>query len=229
MNTMNASYVAIIFLAVYGLLFLIGAAIYILNGVAILKLCKKLNIDNGFLGFIPVACTYKLGQIADKACALQGQKKKYARTLLTLSIITLGLCFLVLIAAFALGIAAGFMGASEYTGHSLVAAPTLSIIIAFIVIILLYLGMFGVAIALIVYEYIVYYKIFKFFKPDSAVAFLVLSIFISGIQPIFLLICAASKEPIPYFNANNIGTINPEFNSVSEVPIQQSPQNIENQ
>ena len=89
--------------------------------------------------------------------------------------------------------------------------------------------MFGVAIALIVYEYIVYYKIFKFFKPDSAVAFLVLSIFISGIQPIFLLICAASKEPIPYFNANNIGTINPEFNSVSEVPIQQSPQNIENQ
>ncbi len=225
MNTMNASYVLIIFLAVYGLLFLIGAAIYILNGVAILKLCKRLNINNGFLGFIPVACTYKLGQIADKACALQGQKKKYAKTLLTLSIITLGLCFLVLIAAFALGIAAGIMGANEYTGHSLVAAPALSLIIAFIVVILLYLGMFGVAIALIVYQYIVYYKIFKFFKPDSAVAFLVLSIFISGIQPIFLLICAASKQPIYPFEANTIGVINPEFNAVSDVPVQQSPEN----
>ena len=58
------------------------------------------------------------------------------------------------------------MGVNEYTGHSLVAAPTLSIIIAFIVIILLYLGMFGVAIALIVYEYIVYYKIFKFYACE---------------------------------------------------------------
>ncbi len=53
-----------IFFAVFGAFLLLAFILYILKGVAVMKMAKKMGIKNSGLVFVPVVGSYILGRMA---------------------------------------------------------------------------------------------------------------------------------------------------------------------
>ncbi len=164
---------------------LISAAIFIVNGIAVLNLCKKLSLPNGWLGFIPIANVFKIGQIANKCCEFDGKKKRYDKAILIPTILMYVL-FIPMVISFVFFIFSIF--GAESNGDAAFS------IFSLLILCLTYLCMLAAAIVASVFLYIAYYKIFKIFAPQNAVLFIVLSIIIS--VPYILLLIASLKEPV---------------------------------
>lgn len=77
-----------IFIAVFYLaLFAFAIASYILQGIGLMTMAKKLMIANPWMSFIPVAQLYLLGKIAEFDVKPGATPRKWGRILLTLSVI----------------------------------------------------------------------------------------------------------------------------------------------
>lgn len=171
----------LIFVVIYGFLFLLAIANYVFYALSIKKLCDKLSIDKGFLGFVPIASEYKLGQIADTLCKRNGENKNYAKTLVITEIIALVTVFGFCLSAFLIGFAQG------YGSQALTIAGIILVIAVFIV--------YAAAIVVFaVFNYITHYKIYKY-TDNNPVLFIILSIF--TYPTIFLAITAFNKKPLP--------------------------------
>lgn len=168
------------FLAVM-FLYLIGA--YIGSSVAIMKLCKKLGIDKAYLGFVPFANSYKLGQVADVLCEKNRDKGGWAKKLLIMHIVSAVSALIFSVFYAILSTVLEFIPTGPFY------------LILSMVILVCYIILMAIDIAVMVFAYIAHWKIFKYTNEKTAVLFLVLSILL-GSWP-FLLITAFSKKPIP--------------------------------
>ena len=62
----------LVFIGYFGLLFGIELLSYVLQGVAIVKLSKKMGDPCSWQAFLPVFAEYRCGKLAEKACLLYG-------------------------------------------------------------------------------------------------------------------------------------------------------------
>ena len=179
----NAMAFAILFFAIFYII-LLGAAIlmYVFQSLALFKLAKNRGIANYGLAWVPIGSSWLLGKLADDVNICRRNKKtNFARNLLTLNLVYVGSFIAIYIAAIAIGISIGMQ--SSYGGYSASMAPG-----AVIVLLLLYLVLVGVMIAMIVLNYMALYRVYYGYAEENAVLYLVLSIFVSITQPIFLFI-----------------------------------------
>ena len=179
----NAMAFAILFFAIFYII-LLGAAIlmYVFQSLALFKLAKNRGIANYGLAWVPIGSSWLLGKLADDVNICRRNKKtNFARNLLTLNLVYVGSFIAIYIAAIAIGVSIGMQ--SSYGGYSASMAPG-----AVIVLLLLYLVLVGVMIAMIVLNYMALYRVFYGYAEENAVLYLVLSIFVSITQPIFLFI-----------------------------------------
>ncbi len=170
------------FLAViYVIALVFGIAQYVINGVSIMRLAKKVGLPNGWLGFIPFADVYMLGKIADAG----SEKKVNAKRLLVTEIVFCVLLVVYLVLSFAMGFA------SEAASGAFV-----GLLVAFLFVALLYLA---AAICLTVFTYIAYYRISQDFGGNSATAWFVGIILggflVSSLVPCVILLILSFKEP----------------------------------
>ena len=86
-------------IVIYGFLFLLLLAQYLLNAFAMLRMAKKVGLPNGWMAFVPFADVYLLGQIAD----VNSQKKVNAKRLLLTFIALFVTLFLYIVGAFVYG------------------------------------------------------------------------------------------------------------------------------
>ncbi len=178
---------------------LASAAIYIVGAIAVYNFCKKLSIPSPWLAFVPIANVYKLGQAAEKCCEINGEKKKYAKLLLTLEIITwlLIIPYIVFLIVFVFSMVSAGVAQSE-TG---IFSSLLLLLIALLFVLL----MLASAVTLSVFTFIAYYKIFKVFVPENATLYIILTLVLSltcGFPCIMTLI-ASLKSPAIAQQANN--------------------------
>ncbi len=184
------SSVAGIFGVLSSLTSMVGLALYVIFGIAILKLCGRFGLRGGWMGFVPIVGMYKMGDIAEHICALRGMPKKYKGKILGLSIAILALCVLIIAGTVGLVLSGWFyvtdLDREEYIGV---------IVLFSLALLLTIVAMLVLGIVLSVFEYIAMYQIFSFLAPRDAVAFEVLSI-LFPLSGLFLLI-AACKQPEP--------------------------------
>ena len=149
-------------------------------------IAKRRNISNPILAWIPVANMWLLGCIADNYDeAVKGVKKK---TRVVLMVLFAAFLVTAVIYGVTMGIFTSVMAVNNADSTAVVISA-----IAMVVGIVLY---FGVAIAMSVFQYIAYYKLFKSCRPDNAVLFIVFSIFLPTL-PIFLFICRNDDKGMP--------------------------------
>ncbi|MBQ8275581.1 MAG: hypothetical protein IJZ02_03020, partial [Clostridia bacterium] len=59
----------VVFLAVYLIVMLValafGVTMYVLNGLAIKRMSESCGLAHGWMGFVPYASTFRLGQLAE--------------------------------------------------------------------------------------------------------------------------------------------------------------------
>ena len=166
-----------------GFALLIAAVLYIFQSVGLYTLAKRRGLRYPGLAWVPVASGWTLGCLADQYdSAACGKKSKQRALLLTFSI---AMAVLVAIIVYCVIVFLGQMIPvlfDEIPEEVMVpyATRTLTILI------LLNMLSSGLSIVYLVFFYIALYKIYKSCDPDTALPFLLLSIFISVTLPFFL-------------------------------------------
>lgn len=166
---------AVYFIVIFGFSFVM----YLLQAFAIYQMSKNMGFSNPWLAFIPIANTYAFGKVAETYVKPDGRPSaKFSKILLILQI----LLFIILIATIILIMVIAIMSNDAYSSVSegivLLVLPT----------VFLYFAMLGVAIAYSIIYYIALWRIFALYEYKNATLYLVLSIFISFLYPIFLFI-----------------------------------------
>lgn len=164
--------------AVLGLL--MSLAVYILQGIALYRMAKKLGIGSPWLVFVPIANVWILGKIADVGEA----KPKHAKRLLISSAIMLVPCA---------GVSGAAAGAVLH-GNEALGMAAIAMMIAFCAIMLV------AAIVYSVFTYIAYYRICQNFAPEQTTGYflgiLLGGMCCSGLVPSILLLILSGKEPM---------------------------------
>lgn len=156
----------------------VSFVMWLLQSIGIYKMAKTAGINNAWLAFIPIGCLYVLGKIAE----VPTENKKPLRYGLILPLLNVGL-LVVYIALFFAAIVVGFTSelGGDLTGIYFENTLVMLIAIAELIVVPL-------AIVISVFTYIALYRIYKLFDPNNAVVYLVLSILINILQPIFLFV-----------------------------------------
>lgn len=182
---------------------LISVAVYVFTALALYTIAKRRGIDHPWLAWIPFANTWLLGCISDQYRAVARGETTYRRRWLlfteiacsVIAVLVVVLCFVMLMNMFSFS-----MGNLENLDHMSEAmeAELLSAIMGPAVgMVLLALVVIPVAIVNAVFSFIALHDIYKSCDPGNATLYLVLSIFISYVQPVFLFICRNKDGGMP--------------------------------
>lgn len=175
-----------ILLIAYLLLLGFSVISYVLNAAGMYRIAKRRGIHHAWLAWIPVGCNWLLGSISDHYQYVAKQKQtKRRKILLTLSII--------LLAVIAVMVAAVVFLVLSADG----AAGTVGSILSIALMVISWLGIFGLAIAISVFCYIAYFDLFRSCRPEYDVLFLVLSILFGLPLPFFVFACSGSDKGMP--------------------------------
>lgn len=162
----------------YLLLLAFGIADYVLSSIGIHTLGKRRGVSYPWLAWIPVARNRALGAIADEYDGQRGLKKRWGKTLLTLSIIcTAG--FMVMYSAFVIILitAAGFAISEE--------EMVVMVLLAYIP--LLIVAVIGIVQTIC--SSVCVYKIFESTVPERSLLYLILYILVPLAGSICLFSC----------------------------------------
>ena len=167
-------FLAIFLLLFYFLLLVYRIACYVLQAIGMYTIAKRRGIRHPWLSWLPIGDVWILGSISDQYQYIAKGKISNRRKVL------LGLMIGILV-AFALIVCVISSGAmlEDTAAYSATFGATMAIVL------LLYLGLFAVAIVSAVFQYIALYDVYASCNPDNAVLFLVLSIFLN-INPFFI-------------------------------------------
>ena len=167
---------------------------YVLTALAFYAMARKRGIRQGWLAWVPVANVWLLGSFSDQyQYVVKGKVKSRRIVLLILSI--LSAVFTAAILAMGMGsffeiIRDAFRGLSDQQIQERVMDTVLSV-----------LGMLAVmlplTIAFQVFRFMALYDVFKSCDPETAVMFLVLSIFFRPVTPFFLFFNREKEKGMP--------------------------------
>ena len=163
----------------------IALATYIVNGISMMKISKKLGVENGWLAFVPFANYWLLGRLAEEDQKVYYPEKKAVRwSVIYLVVVIVGMVLSGILG----GIEGGVTAALEYSEH---ASASMAVLLVEGVYILL-TGVLSLAMNALMA--IVLYKFYHRMAEKSAIWMTLLSIFVSFAQPVILLVLAFSKK-----------------------------------
>lgn len=173
-----------IFAIVWLLMMAFAVVTYVLNAVGMYRIAKRRGIHHAWLAWIPIGSEWLLGSIADHYQYVAKHKiTKRRKIMLTLSIILWLIVIAMIVSVVGMIISA--------------AAETASTITMIALLLITYLGYFGVGIALMVFYYIAAYDLFRSCKPSYDVLFLVFGILFNVTMPFFIFACSGSDQGMP--------------------------------
>lgn len=179
-----------IYIAVYGGIFIVSIASYVLNALGLQTIAKRRGIDKPWLAWIPIANGWILGSISDQYQQMMKNKETKRRKLLVmLDIVTMVLVILFFVFYFGMFIVIMVIGiGSDSAGMSpeVMLGPTMIYVIGFY-------G-FGAILSVAsivqrVFFCICDYDLYMSCNPDKAPIFLVLSIVVGITRPVLVFIC----------------------------------------
>ena len=166
----------VVYLGIFFVLFAVAIATYILQGLALYKMASRRGINNPWLAWVPVGATWIMGSLSDQyQYVAKGKTTNRRKILLVLGVGS--------VVAYFVAVVFGFLSAL---------IPPIAFISLF-----LGLAMSVASIAMSVFTYIALYDIYASADPGNASLYLILSIFVSITQPIFVFICRNKDGGMP--------------------------------
>ena len=164
----------------------ISLAIYILQGIAFMKIAQKVGVPNGWMAFIPFANLYLYGKIAeesDRRHDPEKQPKKWSSILL-ISTIALSVALILLVPVVVI--------VEIFIIRGTTAFPAVlfgGLLFAFLI--------FAAAIAVIVLRFMAMYRLYRLMAGQHAPWMLILSIFVDLAPTVILCVLGfSSKFPL---------------------------------
>lgn len=189
----------VVFYLLYMLImFAVGIGMYVLQSVGMYSVAKRRGIRKPWLAWLPVGSDWMLGCISDQyRYVTKGQIKNKRKTLLILQIILWVLC-----AAFFAAFISFVVQTAGAAFNSITYDPRMDELMtraigSFFAMVGFGLVMTGVSVAVMVIRYMAYYDLYCSCDPRNGVLYLVLSIFITVTQSIFVFLCRNKDEGMP--------------------------------
>lgn len=223
-NSADTSFLVVFFM-IYLVFFLalvaFGVIAYVFHHLGMYTIAKRRGIHHPWLTWIPVGSSWILGSISDQyRYVTEGRICNRRKTLLGLSAAAWVASLIMIISYVSLVVNLALYG--ETYGISVFQAilPGISALI-----------MAVLSIVCCVFQYIAYYDLFKSCKPDSAIVYLLVSIFTGVTLPFFVYSCRKKDDGMPPrrrpaapFVPQNVfqpsAPVQPPFVPVQQVPAQ---------
>lgn len=184
---------------------LFSIAIYVITALSLYTIAKRRFVSHAWLAWVPGLQFWVVGSIADNYQWSIYRKEKNKRKVmlwmfLILVVLALILCVTLVVAIVSL-IGAGY-------NHYENPADYLPALASFGGMLILALVMGVISIIYVVFYYMALYDLYRSCSPENATLYLLLNIFFSVTQPIFLLICRNKDDGMrhpaspanPYYN-----------------------------
>lgn len=190
-------YVAVWYAAmmIWGVALLIGCAIglalWLFRSWSIYQISKRRGLSNPWLSWIPVGQDWMVGSISDQYQYLvRGKVTNRRKVMLWLSIIACALSIAIVAMVVVLMGEMGMALSGYYVDEVFIAGLGIAMFL---------IGMIdvGIAVALFVFLCMSKYDLYRSAEPKNAVAYLVVSIFFSILDPVFLFICRNKDDGMP--------------------------------
>lgn len=165
--------------------------VYVLQSLGLYSISKRRGIHNPWLAWIPLANYWIIGSIADQyQYVAKGKVRNRRKVLLGLGISFYALFAVIMICAVAV-LVAGFASGMN------AAAMEAQLTGVAVIVLLAYLAFMIVGVVWTVFMYISMYSLYESCNPEHSVLFLVLSIFMSFLQPFFVFACRKNDKGMP--------------------------------
>ena len=199
---------------------IISILTYVLLALGMYTIAKRRGIKNPWLAWLPIGSSWILGSISDHyRYAVKREIKSKRKVLVILEIIMYVLVIAVVSCAVLVVVNAfryemGEIG--SYAFEQAMMGPG-------VVMILGLLPMIGIAIALVILQYMALYDLYRSTVPENATLFLVLSILIGITQPFFVF-CNRKKDDGMYPAPNPYAPQQPGY--IPQQPVYQPQQPV---
>lgn len=179
----------LVFYIVYYLIMMgVAVATYVLQSLSVYTIAKRRGIKKPGLAWVPVANVWTWGCISDQyRYVAKGQVRNKRKWMLGLSIAmwVVYVVFFVAFGAFLFAViddthATDVFGAAGFLGMGVT-----------------FMALMGICVALTVLQYMALYDLYRSCDPSNAVMYLVLSIFVSICQIVFLFLCRNKDLGMP--------------------------------
>lgn len=184
-----------VFFVMYMIIMALSSAysifVYVLQSLGLYSIAKRRGIHNPWLSWIPVGNYWIVGSIADQyQYVAKGKVRNRRKVLLGLGIALYAMLAVIIVCAvvvLAMGISSGMNSAAM---EAEIAGPAIIMVLA-------YFALFVLAVVWTVFWYIALYSLFESSNPESAIVFLILSIFMSFLVPYFIFACRKKDKGMP--------------------------------
>ena len=180
----------VIMLVLLVVLWAYAIAAYVLHSLGLYKIAKRRGIHNPWLAWLPIGQSWILGNISDHFQHVTKAKQRKFRIVLA---VMEAVMYVWMVLYFVVVMGSAFSMAFVAEGGANAGAVFGFMGTAFLMVFLL----MAIAVTYSVFAYLAYYDLFKSCKPDNAVLFLVLSIFVNVTLPFFIFACRNSDEGLP--------------------------------
>lgn len=177
---------------------LLGLMGYVLLAIGMYTIAKRRGINHPWLAWLPFGSTWIMGCISDQyQYVAKGQEKSKRKWMLLLEILT----YVLLIASIVVMVVSLIKVFAGMDGNPDMMLDDDAYLMEILMPLLSSLGVMLLAlipaIVLSVLQYIALYDLFSSCEPDNKVLYLVLSIFISVVMPVFVFICRKKDLGMP--------------------------------
>lgn len=163
---------------------------YVLSSLGMYQIAKRRGIPTPWLAWLPIGQSWILGNISDHFQHVTKAKQRKFRIVLA---VMEAVMYVWMVLYFVVVMGSAFSMAFVAEGGANAGAVFGFMGTAFLMVFLL----MAIAVTYSVFAYLAYYDLFKSCKPDNAVLFLVLSIFVNVTLPFFIFACRNSDEGMP--------------------------------
>jgi len=176
---------------VYGLILLVSIVGYILRGLAILNMSRARGLENGWLGFIPLARNWQLGKIAHEI-EIGDKKITNPELWLVIAPLVYWITFIIGYTALMVPYFISIVSLAENATPEAIVGPMTSLFIGLFVFVLVILA---AEVFWFLFLYLSLHKVFsQYASGQKPVFYLILSMFIPLAAPIILYML--SKRPL---------------------------------
>ncbi len=184
-----------IFYVVYMLFMLaITVGTYVMQSYSLYTISRRRGINHAWLSWVPIGSSWIMGCISDQyRYVAKGQVKNKRKAILVLQIL-MWACYIVFFVLFGMLIVNGVVEGEFAPDYSPDVRGLIGISVGMLA---TGLAMMSFAIALLVLQYMALYDLYASCEPGNEVLYLVLGIFFSILQIIFLFICRNKDGGMP--------------------------------
>lgn len=181
---------------------LVGIALYVLNGIGLYEMAKKMNFRNPWISFIPFANIFALGRIAERYVKRDGTKSaKFSVILLGFYIVQF--ISIIIFIAFLVFAVISLIAKAEMAIND-DGSMALSMFNVVIPVIIFYFILLAVAVTYNILYYVAYWRIMSIFCSENATLFTVLSVLFSFLAPVFIFVNRNREPKLTYTERMNL-------------------------